>query len=142
MKFLRVFVFLGVATLFGGCATVGAPSVPELVFEKAGWETLAKARADERWRLIQDKKYEEALALYTESSRKNFSALALATGVRNMRVIGGKAEEAVCSAEKCEVTVNLTISMRIPRVGNKQQVVPFKEVWVPEKGGLYLIRES
>lgn len=134
------------ATLLGlfltGCATVGTPSAPPLVFDKATWENLAKARADERWRLIQEKKFDEAFAFFTEASQKNFSSQALAVGIRNMRFTGGKAEEATCTAEKCEVTVNVSITVRIPRVGNKQQVVPFKEVWIPEKGSLYLIRES
>jgi hypothetical protein len=119
-----------------------AQSESSMTFDKQGWEKLAMQRADERWRLVSEKKFDEAFAMYTEASRINVNAAWLAAGIRNMRALGGKSEKAECTPEKCIVSVNVTISFRIPRVGNKQQIVPFNEIWMPEKGALYLIREQ
>jgi hypothetical protein len=134
----------GLATaLLVGCAS-GPEKAPELkpppVFDKVVWEAMAIQRANERWRLIQQKNYAEAFAYYTAASRKDVTPANLETNIRNMRASAGNAVAADCNPEKCTVSVDTTVSIRIPRVGNKQQTVPFPEVWVPENGSLYLIR--
>ncbi len=130
--------------LIAGCATKSPePSAPPpLVFDKAKWEALARERVDARWQHIEKKDFEPAFKMYTEASKKDATFQLLALNIRNMRAIAGKADTIECSPEKCDVKVNVTLVIRIPRVGNKQQIVPFQEVWVPENGSLYLIRPS
>jgi hypothetical protein len=133
------------AVLFSmaGCASTQRPIEPvPLTFDKAKWEALARERADARWQFIEKKDFEPAFNFYTAASRKDATYQLLGLNVRNMRAVTGKADTIECTPEKCDVKVNVIITIRIPRVGNKQQTVPFNEVWVPEKGSLYLIRPS
>ncbi len=141
-------VVAGCATTSGGGAEVGKPVVAPVPitavskpFDKAEWEKLATERANARWALIAEKKFEEAFAFYTDASARDASPAVLGVNMRNMRALGGKVESADCSPTQCEVSVGVTVLFPIPRVGNKQQIIPFKEIWTPEKGTLRLIRQ-
>jgi hypothetical protein len=135
---------LALPLVIAACAsTPPAPSAPPvLTFDKEKWEALVRERVDARWKHIEKKDFEPAFSFYTAASRKDLTYQTLALNVRNMRAVTGKADTVECTPEKCDVKVNVTLTVRIPRVGNKQQIVPFQEVWVPENGSLYLIRPS
>jgi hypothetical protein len=131
------------AVLAAGCASTAEKTLelkPPPAFDKPVWEALAVQRANERWQLIQQQKLPPAFEYYTAASRRDVTVANLEANIRNMRASAGKAVSAECAPDQCTVTVDTTVTIRIPRVGNKQQTVPFTEVWVPENGSLYLIR--
>lgn len=141
LRFTALLLLL--SAFLSGCATPGSSQSGEvLAYDKTKWESLAVARADERWRLIGEKKFDQAFEYFTVASRRDVTSTVVATQARNLRVESAKADSAVCTPEQCEVTINLTVNLRIPRVGNKQQTFPFKEYWAPEAGTLRLIRQS
>jgi hypothetical protein len=121
-----------------GCAT--KPTAPSLAENKAYWQEQAMQRANLRWAHIRAKRYGEAYAMYTQASRKDFTPEMLARTIQNIRANDGKVDRAECTDEKCEVWVNVELTFKIPRVGNKQQIVPFAEQWVPEEGEIRLLR--
>jgi hypothetical protein len=131
---------LAIAACASAPPTPSAPAA--LIFDKEKWEALVRERVDARWQYIEKKDFEPAFAFYTAASRKDLTYQTLALNIRNMRAVTGKADTVECTPEKCDVKVNVTLTVRIPRVGNKQQTVPFQEVWIPENGSLYLIRPS
>jgi hypothetical protein len=137
-------LLLLVGSVLVGCASPpaiekAAPPPPPL--PRADWEKVAEARANARWAAIVKKDFAAAFAMYTESSRKVMTEDGLRGAIKQSRMLSGTVDRVECDAEKCDVWVNVMVMHRIPRVGNKQQMVPFKEVWVPEKGTLHLIRD-
>jgi hypothetical protein len=137
-------LYLALPLAIAACASAPpTPSAPAvLAFDKEKWETLVRERADARWKHIEKKDFEPAFDFYTAASKKDLTYQTLALNIKNMRAVTGKADTVECTPEKCDVKVNVTLTVRIPRVGNKQQIVPFQEVWIPENGSLYLIRPS
>jgi PBP1b-binding outer membrane lipoprotein LpoB len=141
---------IAVVSLFhlfvGGCATTTTPNTSDaerrsaVQLDRTKWESVARERADARWEHISAKRFKEAFAMYTDASRRDISPDHLARDIRNIRALSGKVDTVACDADKCDVRVNVTLVIRIPRVGNKQQTVPMTEVWIPEAGEMRLIR--
>ncbi len=135
-KAVVALLFVIAITSFAGCA-----SVPSTIKEDPKfWQKRAVERANQRWAHIRAKEYEKAFAMYTQVSQKDFSPEILGRQIAQTRMSNGVAESAECKEEACEVTVNIDITIHIPRVGNKQQTVPFKEQWVVESGEIRLLR--
>ena len=126
-----------------GCAsspeTKQAPALPE---DPALWASLVAKRAQARWQLISEGKYETAFGYFTEASRKESDADALRAVWSKLRPEGAVAEPPACSKEEgCLVTMMVKMTISIPRVGFRQQIVPMVERWMPEKGDFSLIRK-
>jgi hypothetical protein len=147
-NFLTVSVAFIAAMLVGGCAVLqggaGATesSEPNLRENRTVWEQRVTDRANQRWAYIKEKKFEQAHAFFTASSKKDFTAEMLGLNIRNRGMFDGKVDRVECGDEKCEVWVNVSLTIYIQRVGNKQQIVPFKEDWVIEKGEFHLLRQQ
>ena len=131
-----LFLSAGVFTL-GGCA-----SVPSLAENPAIWVEIAKKRSVERWQLLLASQYDKAFAMYTTPSKANFDAAGLRAMVGGMRTKAANVTDATCNPEYCEVGVDITVTIRLQRVGLKQQVVPVRERWVVEDSELRLIRRQ
>lgn len=130
-----------VSILLSACTTAPPAKVmPSIKEDPKFWEKRAMERANQRWVHIRAREFEQAFAMYTQASQKDFSAEMLSRQITQTRMSNGIAESAECKEEVCEVTVNIEITMRIPRVGNKQQTVPFKEQWMVEAGEIRLLR--
>jgi hypothetical protein len=140
--------FMAYALAFvGGCASSGGASGTDsqasgngLMANPALWEANVRERANLRWAHIRNDRFAEALDFYTEASKQGFTAEMVAITKRNISASDGVVDRVECSAEKCEVWVNVTITLRIPRVGNKQQITPLREDWIIEKGAFHLLR--
>jgi hypothetical protein len=121
-----------------GCQTAPLDNIPK---DPVAREQRAMARATERWQHIREKSLEKAYAMFTETSKKGFTIKDLEAQLVRTQMRGGTAKSAVCDADSCAVTVDVELSFRVPRVGNVQQVIPFQEQWLIEKGDFYLIRK-
>lgn len=105
------------------------------------WPALAKARAEARWAAMAKNDYDGAFAYFTEVSRKSYDASMLRTAWSRLSPKGGSVSEPpVCDQGGCFVTVQADLTVSIPRVGFKQQIVPMMERWVAENDDFYLIR--
>jgi uncharacterized protein YceK len=142
-------ITLIVAVLVGGCATLSSgdaakedASGPNLMQNRAIWEQRSRDRANERWTHIKEKRFEKAHAYFTAASSKGFTPEMLSINIQNLRASEGTVDRVECTEEKCEVWVNVSITIRIPRVGNKQQLVPLREDWVIEKNEFHLLRRQ
>jgi hypothetical protein len=136
------------AALLGGCATspnegdATEASAPSLRENRAVWEQRARDRANERWAHIKEKRFDKAHTYFTAASSKGFTPEMLSINIQNLRASEGAVDRVECTDEKCEVWVNVSITLRIPRVGNKQQLVPLREDWVIEKNEFHLLRRQ
>jgi hypothetical protein len=136
---LLFLVFVSIS--LSACTTAPpAKAMPSIKEDPKFWEKRTMERANQRWAHIRAKEFEQAFAMYTQTSQKDFSAEMLSRQIAQTRMSNGIAESVECNEEVCEVTVNIEITMRIPRVGNKQQTVPFKEQWIVEAGEIRLLR--
>lgn len=124
------------AALLIGCAT-GSGSAS---LKSEQWPVTAKARAEARWGVIAKGDYDGAMAYFTTASAKDYTPKTLAAVWQPLRPTGGVAQGVNCDETGCDVTVNVSMSVRLPRVGFKQQIVPLVERWVPENGEMRLIR--
>ncbi len=147
---LMLCVTFAAAMLVVGCATLqrgdgasakDAPG-PNLKENRALWEQRSRARANERWALIKEKRFEQAHAYFSPASAQGFTPEMLSINIRNLNASEGTVDRVECTEEKCEVWVNVSITLRIPRVGNKQQLVPLREDWVIEKNEFHLLRRQ
>lgn len=127
---------LAVCFLSTGCVT--APTMEE---DSAYWEAKAKVAAEQRWSQIAADNYDAAHAAFTEASKVAYTPSDLRSHWGQFRPQGGTVDSVKCSQELCTVRVLVSLSVRIPRVGFKQQRVPFVERWILEKGNLHLIRK-
>ncbi len=130
------FSALAVCFLFTGCAIV--PTIEE---DSAYWEAKAKAAAEQRWFQIAADNYDAAYAAFTEASKVAYTSSDLRSHWGQFRPRGGTVDSVKCSQELCTVRVLVSLSVRIPRVGLKQQQVPFIEGWIVEGGDMRLIRK-
>jgi hypothetical protein len=119
-----------------GCASTAAPAAPD----RAQWPTLVKARAEARWKLIASDNYEAAMQYFTVASAKGYNASMLSNVWKPLRPTGAIASDVSCDGEVCSATMNTSISVKLPRVGFRQQTVPLVERWVLENGEFRLIR--
>jgi hypothetical protein len=129
-------VLLG-GTLLAGCATTRSPEL-----DSKHWEARAMDRATQRWTFVNNKQYDKAYEFFTDASKKGYSVLDFATQVRQLRSTDAKVKSASCLADVCEVVTDVTLTISIPRVGNKQQVLPMPEQWRIENGEIRLIRRN
>jgi hypothetical protein len=121
-------------------ACVSAPQLPTFKENPKFWETRVVERANQRWAHVRAGEFAKAHALYTEASRRNFTAADFERQIKQTQMNDGVAESAECTVEFCEVALSVKLTLRIPRVGNKQQTAPFRERWVIENGDIYLLR--
>lgn len=139
---IKICVLWTAIVLVSGCASTPTTVVPTLKDGKAFWEARALERANTRWEHIVAKDFDKAFNMYTTTSRKAFSPELLRRTIAHTKMIDGKVDRVVCGDESCEVWVNTTLIISIPRVGNKQQIVPFREQWVVEDNEIRLLRDS
>jgi hypothetical protein len=130
-------LLFAIAISFAGA---GCSTSPALKDDPQFWQTKVTQLANERWALIAAKDFDKAFAMYTEASRKDFTPGMLRAQIVRIRALSGAVDQVECGTDYCEVTVNVVINLRIPRVGNKQQTAPFKERWVVESGQMRLLR--
>lgn len=131
------------ALTLNGCASAPEPKlVPALPEDPSLWAPLVVKRAEARWQLMSEGKYEAAFVYFTEASKKDVDAETLRAVWSKFRPAGAVAEPPTCSKEEgCLVTVMVKMTISIPRVGFRQQIVPMVERWLPEKGDFSLIRK-
>ena len=141
--YLTAAVFALSALTLGGCAGVpeGKPAatLPE---DPSLWAPLVVKRAEARWQLMSEGKYEAAFGYFTDASKKDADADTLRAVWSKFRPADAVAEPPTCSKEEgCLVTMMVKMMISIPRVGFRQQIVPMVERWMPEKGDFSLIRK-
>ncbi len=148
----RSYRFVGCVTAFvaavsaltlSGCAsTPEAKQASALPEDPSLWAPLVVKRAEARWQLMSEGKYEAAFGYFTEASKKDADADMLRTVWSKFRPEGAAAEPPACSKDEgCLVTMMVKMMISIPRVGFRQQIVPMVERWMPEKGDFSLIRK-
>jgi len=60
--------------------------------------------------------------------------------MQRMGYLSARVEGATCKDEVCTVHTAVTLSVTIPRVGSRPQIVPVEETWVVNDGEVWLIR--
>ena len=140
---LSAFVAAISALTLSGCAnTPEAKQAPALPEDPSLWAPLVVKRAEARWQLMSEGKYEAAFGYFTDASKKDADADTLRAVWSKFRPEGAVAEPPTCSKEEgCLVTMMVKMMISIPRVGFRQQIVPMVERWMPEKGDFSLIRK-
>ena len=131
------------ALTLNGCASAPQPmQLPALPEDPSLWAPLVVKRAEARWQLMSEGKYEAAFGYFTDASKKDADADTLRAVWSKFRPEGAVAEPPTCSKEEgCLVTMMVKMMISIPRVGFRQQIVPMVERWMPEKGDFSLIRK-
>ena len=148
----RVYRFIGCLSAFvaavsvltlSGCAnTPEVKQVSALPDDPSLWAPLVVKRAEARWQLMSEGKYEAAFAYFTDASKKDADADMLRSVWSKFRPEGAVAEVPACSKDEgCLITMMVKMTISIPRVGFRQQIVPMVERWMPEKGDFSLIRK-
>ena len=148
----RVYRFIGCLSAFvaavsvltlSGCAnTPEVKQVPALPDDPSLWAPLVVKRAEARWQLMSEGKYEAAIAYFPDASKKDADADMLRAVWSKFKPEGAVAEPPACSKDDgCLITMMVKMTISIPRVGFRQQIVPMVERWMPEKGDFSLIRK-
>lgn len=125
-NFTALSIALAAVVVLGGCQ----PS-PQSASDSV--ETL-KARAQERWNYLIEKKAEKAYEYLTPGYRKSvpvekYVADKMSVGLRWKRATVGAAE---CEDDACTVFVSLDYEVNLPNSGGKpiETFAPLREKWV------------
>ena len=117
---------------------VEPPPSPNL---PAGAVALASARAQDRWKAIVAGNFDAAFAFFSDASKANYSSTDLQRHWAQFSPTAARVHEARCSGEVCTIFVFVDGSVRLPRVGLTQQLVPSIERWAWDGKSFSLLRK-
>jgi len=118
---------------------VGA--IPQPVVDKARWEARALERARERWKLIVEKRFDDAYNYLTETGRALLTKEQHAAQLDRFGYVEGAVDKAECSATVCTVKARGTITIKIPKIGARPQQLFLDESWVLVGDEMWLLQK-
>ncbi|TAG49437.1 MAG: hypothetical protein EAZ30_03290 [Betaproteobacteria bacterium] len=101
---------------------------------------VAMAAADKRWQQLVAGEYKAAFESFTAASKVGIDSDFLLGYVTNLNAKGAKSRSAKCEAARCEVKMDLTVNIKIPKIAPRLMEIPHREVWVLDDTGLKMIR--
>ena len=141
-QIIRLIGLVAASIALSACTSVS--SGPASVTEAAPPPDLAaraSARALERWMAMAAGDYDKAFLYFTPASRNGYSAGDLERQWAQFQPKSPRVGEAACEAEICTIMVYIDASVRLPRVGLKQHLLPSTERWVWDGSNFFLIRK-
>jgi hypothetical protein len=130
--------FAVVATLLVfGCATVPQSMTDDV----QRWEKRVSDRAEQRWVDAIAGRTQAAFALYSKSSRVDYPESMVKRHVDSLRATGAKVVSAKCSEKSCNVTLEISVQVAVPRISARAFPIPAQERWVLEDGDVYFVRQ-
>jgi hypothetical protein len=101
----------------------------------------AAAQAVTRWKFIADNKYDEAFNFFSPTSKTGYTPADLAKQWTQFMPKSARVHETTCSGEVCTITIFVDGSVRLPRVGFTQQIIPSVERWAWNGATFHLLRK-
>ncbi|MCU0756732.1 MAG: hypothetical protein MUE46_16740 [Xanthomonadales bacterium] len=128
----------------GGTRTAGAAGTDaDGSSAPARAEDRVSARATERWQLLVAGKFAEAYEYLSPGYRDvvSFAEYDKQLQARQIRWIDARAIDAECSAEKCQVRIQMNYVVRVPTlgVGEVPVTTTLTETWLASDGGWYFL---
>lgn len=102
---------------------------------------LASTRATARWAAIIEGKYDDAFKFFSDASQTNYSPADLQRHWSQFSPKSARVHGARCSGEVCTITVFTDSSIKLPRVGLTQQLIPSIERWAWNGASFSLLRK-
>lgn len=99
------------------------------------------ALAAARWTAIAANQYDAAFNYFSPASKEGYSAADLSKHWSQFMPKSARVQDAKCSGEVCTITVFVDGSVRLPRVGFTQQLIPSIERWAWNGATFHLLRK-
>ncbi len=116
-------------------------ATPQAIVDKARWEARALERARERWKLIVEKRFDDAYSYLTETGRALLTKEQHAAQLDRFGYVDGAVDRAECSATVCTVKARGTITIKIPKIGSRPQQLFLDESWVLVGEEMWLLQK-
>ena len=118
-----------------------AAATPQAIVDKARWEARSLERARARWKLIIEKRYDDAYSFLTETGKALLSKEQHAGQLERFDYLDGVVDKAECTATVCTVKARGTITIKIPRIGSRPQQLFLDESWVLIGDEMWLLQK-
>ena len=99
------------------------------------------ALAAARWNAIAANQYEVAFNYFSPASKDGYSAADLSKHWAQFMPKSARVQDTKCSGEVCTIMVFVDGSVRLPRVGFTQQLIPSIERWAWNGATFHLLRK-
>ncbi len=99
------------------------------------------ALAAARWNAIAANQYEVAFNYFSPASKEGYSAADLSKHWSQFMPKSARVQDTKCSGEVCTIMVFVDGSVRLPRVGFTQQLIPSIERWAWNGATFHLLRK-
>ena len=141
-KIIQLIGLVAASIALSACTSVpGGPASVTVSAPPPDLAARASARALERWTAMAAGDYEKAFLYFTLASRTGNSAGDLERQWAQFQPKSPRVGEASCEAEICTIMVYIDASVRLPRVGLKQHLLPSTERWAWDGSNFFLIRK-
>ena len=121
--------------------TAALANPPALKDDPKYWADRVKARAQQRWQLIIDKKYGESFDYLTIASKGFTTQDQYAAQTASANYAEATVHEVVCEPESCRAEIRAFVDLRVPRMPAPIRTPLFlNERWIVEDGEARLLR--
>lgn len=103
--------------------------------------TRVAALAAARWNAIAANQYDAAFNYFSPASKEGYSAADLSKHWGQFMPRSARVQDTKCSGEVCTIMVFVDGSVRLPRVGFTQQLIPSIERWAWNGATFHLLRK-
>lgn len=141
-QIIRLIGLVAASIALSACTSVSSgPASVSVSAPPPDLAARASARALERWTAMTAGDYEKAFLYFTPASRNGYTAGDLERQWGQFQPKSPRIGEATCEAEICTIIVYVDASVRLPRVGLKQHLLPSTERWAWDGSNFFLIRK-
>jgi hypothetical protein len=116
-----------------------AQQLPDRKTPESADETVVRTRAKARWALLLEKKLQDSYAYVSPAYAKLTPYSMYASGINPDAWKKATVASTICAVETCEVIVNVTIKIALPRIGLVDHESLIRERWVLANGQWWFV---